>query len=256
MATPQETTRILRRLLASGINSRAERLLMRVHPADLGPLISGLSPPELRTVIDLLFRHRRAARALIELPPEMLPSVFDALGDERLALVLGRLELDDMVQLVEWIPEDRREDILARLPDEKRAELRKAELYPDDSAGRVMTTSFVALQGIGLEGANLEHNQRFADRFRAAGDEDGARVLERIERDEVAHVAFAATWFERLTGAALNYDTWSAALPAPLTPSLLQGQPLNRDARLRAGLDEVFLARLEAEPSTSARRAT
>jgi len=180
MATPQETTRILRRLLASGINSRAERLLMRVHPADLGPLISGLSPPELRTVIDLLFRHRRAARALIELPPEMLPSVFDALGDERLALVLGRLELDDMVQLVEWIPEDRREDILARLPDEKRAELRKAELYPDDSAGRVMTTSFVALQ-------EEMTAQQAIDRIREIDDETEA-VLYLYVIDEKEHL--------------------------------------------------------------------
>ena len=116
--------------------------------------------------------------------------------------------------------------------------------------------SFCALQGIGLEGANLEHNQRFAERFRAAGDEAGARVLDVVERDEVAHVAFAVTWFERLTGRPLDYDTWAAALPAPLTPSVLQGRPLNRAARLAAGLDEPFLERLAAEPSTSLPRST
>ena len=36
MATPQETLRILRRLLATGVTSRVERLLARIHPADLG----------------------------------------------------------------------------------------------------------------------------------------------------------------------------------------------------------------------------
>jgi len=114
--------------------------------------------------------------------------------------------------------------------------------------------SFIAFQGIGLEGANLEHNQRFAARFRAAGDEEGARVLERVERDEVAHVKFAVTWFERLCGSPLDYDTWRASLPEPLTPALLQGRPLNRAARKQAGLDEAFLARLEAEPATTVRR--
>jgi uncharacterized ferritin-like protein (DUF455 family) len=109
---------------------------------------------------------------------------------------------------------------------------------------------FVALQGLGLEGANLEHSARFAALFRAAGDEAGARILERVEQDEIAHVAFAAHWFERFTGAPLEYDAWSASLPKPLTPALLHGRPLNREARLRAGFDARFLERLEAEPST------
>jgi uncharacterized ferritin-like protein (DUF455 family) len=114
--------------------------------------------------------------------------------------------------------------------------------------------SFVALLGLGLEGANLEHSARFADLFRAAGDEEGARILEEVERDEIAHVAFAAHWFARFTGRPLDYETWRAALPPPLSPSLLQGRPLNRDARLRAGFDAEFLARLEAEPPTGIRR--
>jgi uncharacterized ferritin-like protein (DUF455 family) len=112
--------------------------------------------------------------------------------------------------------------------------------------------SFVALQGLGLEGANLEHSARLTAAFRAVGDEAGARILERVERDEVAHVAFARAWFERFTGRALDYDAWRAALPAPLSPSVLQGRPLNRAARKRAGFDDAFLARLEAEPRVGA----
>jgi magnesium transporter len=121
MATPEVTTRILRRLLASGVHARAERLLARMPPADIAPL------------------------PLRELPHEILPQVFGAVGDQRLAEVIGRLEIDDLLEVVEWIPEERRDGILSRLPDHKRAELDKAKLYPESSAGRVMTTSFVAL---------------------------------------------------------------------------------------------------------------
>jgi uncharacterized ferritin-like protein (DUF455 family) len=113
--------------------------------------------------------------------------------------------------------------------------------------------SFVALQGLGLEGANLEHSARFAASFRAAGDEEGARILEEVERDETAHVAFAVRWFERLTGEPLDYERWRDRLPAPLTPAVLRGLPLNRDARRRAGLDDAFLERLEAEPPATTR---
>jgi uncharacterized ferritin-like protein (DUF455 family) len=112
---------------------------------------------------------------------------------------------------------------------------------------------FVALQGLGLEGANLEHAARYARAFRDAGDEAGARVLEAVGRDEEAHVAFAARWFAHFSGAPLDYDRWRGALPAPLTPALFQGRPLNVHARRRAGLDDAFLARLAAEPDPGAR---
>lgn len=108
--------------------------------------------------------------------------------------------------------------------------------------------SFVAFQGLGLEGANLEHAARYAAAFRQIGDARSAAVLEQVEHEEITHVAFARHWFERFTGAELDYDLWKAALPPPLSPAILRGKPLNLAARRRAGLDERFLARLEAEP--------
>lgn len=116
--------------------------------------------------------------------------------------------------------------------------------------------AFVAFQGLGLEGANLEHAARYSRRFREVSDEAGARVLDAVEADEIEHVAFAARWFERFTGAPLDYDRWRAALPPPLTPALMQGRPLNLAARRKAGLDETFLARLAAEPDPGAKGAS
>ncbi|MFT5198434.1 MAG: uncharacterized ferritin-like protein (DUF455 family) [Planctomycetota bacterium] len=104
---------------------------------------------------------------------------------------------------------------------------------------------FVAFVGLGLEGANLEHAARFAEWFRAAGDEPGALVLDQVEREEIAHVTTAHTWFERFSGEALHYDRWAELLPKPLSPALLRGLPLNREARVRAGLPLEFLERLE-----------
>jgi magnesium transporter len=145
MATPELTTRILRRLLASGLTGRAERLLARVHAADLGPLLANLTQDEMRTVLDLLFQQRRAASTLSELPPDIFRQVVDALADERLATVLARLPVDDMAHLVAELPEERRPGVVALLPEDRRTELRQLQLYPEHSAGRVMTTDFVAL---------------------------------------------------------------------------------------------------------------
>jgi magnesium transporter len=167
MAKPVVTARILRRLLNSGVYVRAERLLARMHPADLGPLLADLSPDEIRTVIDLLFRQHRAASTLIELPPELLPTVFDAVTDGRLAEMLGRLEIDDRLDLVSSIPEERREGVVELLPPHLRDELRKAEFYPASSAGRVMTTSYIALD-------EKMTAQEAIDSIRAADDTEGS----------------------------------------------------------------------------------
>ncbi len=164
MATTQVATRILRRLLASGVTSRAERLLTRMHPADLAPLLAALDPQEIRTVVDLLFRHHRAAQTLRELPVEMLPQIFEALRDDRLAQVIARLEVDDMLELIEALPEERRDAVVELIPAERREELRKSQLYPESSAGRVMTTRFVAVD-------EKLSAQAAIDRIREVGDD-------------------------------------------------------------------------------------
>ena len=51
MSTTIPTARVLRRLLASGVLVRAERLLERVHPADLGPLLADLTPDEVQRLL-------------------------------------------------------------------------------------------------------------------------------------------------------------------------------------------------------------
>ena len=107
--------------------------------------------------------------------------------------------------------------------------------------------SFVAAMGLGFESANLEHTASYAARFREAGDEDGARVQELVGREEVAHVRFAARWFESFTGGAeLDGERWKSALPPPLSPLLMRGRPLHRDARRRGGQPEAFLDQLDA----------
>ena len=105
--------------------------------------------------------------------------------------------------------------------------------------------SFVAVMGLGLESANLEHTASFAARFRSAGDEEGARIQEVVGREEIAHVRFGATWFSHFRGG-IAFDDWANHLPDPLSPILMRGRPLHREARRLAGQSDAFLDALEA----------
>ncbi|HTM46104.1 MAG TPA: DUF455 family protein [Polyangiaceae bacterium] len=107
---------------------------------------------------------------------------------------------------------------------------------------------FVAMMGMGLEAANLEHAQDFAQRFKAAGDGEGAQVQLRVGKEEIPHVKFAVSWFRRFaarSGKRVTFKDWCSALPEPLTPLMMRGLPLNRDARSQAGMSEEFLVELE-----------
>lgn len=103
--------------------------------------------------------------------------------------------------------------------------------------------AFVALMGLGLEGANLDHAARFADELEQAGDLDGARLERRIGEEEIPHVRFARFWWERWAGT-LELDAWARTLPPPLSPALLRGEPIAREARRRAGFDDAFVTGL------------
>jgi uncharacterized ferritin-like protein (DUF455 family) len=102
---------------------------------------------------------------------------------------------------------------------------------------------FVATMGMGFEGGNLDHTLRFAERFRAAGDGEGARLQEVIFEEEIPHVRFALSWFRAMTGGD-DFASWIRHLPPPLSPMVMRGNPLQRNGRARAGFSDSFVDEL------------
>lgn len=109
---------------------------------------------------------------------------------------------------------------------------------------------FVALLGMGLEGANLDHTARFAHWLRLSGDEVGARIQEQVGREEVGHVRFATRWFRAWSGG-VDFDRWCQELPPPLSPLLMRGKQLQMAPRLKAGFPQEFLDSLARWNPTS-----
>jgi len=108
---------------------------------------------------------------------------------------------------------------------------------------------FVATMGMGFEAGNLDHTLRFEHRFRAVGDEAGAKMHRDIFEEEIPHVRFALTWFQAWTKTN-DFASWVGHLTAPLSPMVMRGHPIERGGRLRAGMSERFIDDLTAwEPT-------
>jgi uncharacterized ferritin-like protein (DUF455 family) len=109
---------------------------------------------------------------------------------------------------------------------------------------------FVCAMGLTFENANLDFAADYAAFARACGDEATAAVLEQVHTDEIGHVHFGWVWLRRLSG---DVDPWQAYLAHvrfPLGPRRARGARFDREARRRAGLDEAFIAALEATAPT------
>ena len=105
---------------------------------------------------------------------------------------------------------------------------------------------YVAGLSLTFEQANLDFARHFARDFATVGDDITAQLLERIYRDEIAHVACGLKWFRRWKNPEQNdWDAYCQQLKFPLSPQRAKGFALNIEGRRAAGLDPQFIAELD-----------
>ncbi len=105
---------------------------------------------------------------------------------------------------------------------------------------------YVAGLSLTFEQANLDFAKHFARGFAAVGDDPTARLLEKIHRDEIGHVAYGLKWFRRWkTSGASDWDAYCQQLKFPLSPQRAKGPVLNVEARRAAGFEARFIAELD-----------
>ncbi len=105
-----------------------------------------------------------------------------------------------------------------------------------------------------FEQANLDFSKHFAGEFQKVGDESSAKLMEKIYRDEIGHVAYGLKWFRRWKDPAqTDWDAFCQQLKFPLSPQRAKGLSLNVAGRKAAGLDPEFISRLEVYSQSKGR---
>lgn len=97
-----------------------------------------------------------------------------------------------------------------------------------------------------FEQANLDFARHFAQGFATVGDAATAKLLEKIYRDEIGHVAYGLKWFRRWKNPSeSDWEAFCRQLKFPLSPQRAKGFSLNVAGRRAAGLDPEFIAQLD-----------
>ncbi len=97
-----------------------------------------------------------------------------------------------------------------------------------------------------FEQANLDFARHFAQGFATVGDDATAKLLNKIYRDEIGHVAYGLKWFRRWKNPSeSDWEAFCHQLKFPLSPQRAKGITLNVEGRRAAGLDAHFIAELD-----------
>jgi CBS domain-containing protein len=118
--------------------------LGQLHPSDLASIIDQLTPRDRAGVLASL-DDEAVADAMEEMEPDTQVDVLEDLAPERAADILEEMSPDDAADLVADLDQDTRDVILSHMERDEVAEVQELLGYPEDSAGGIMTTEFIAL---------------------------------------------------------------------------------------------------------------
>jgi magnesium transporter len=119
--------------------------ITELHPADLAEIISDLSRSESDRFLESL-DVKTLADTLEEVEPDFQASLIEAMPDEKIADVLEEMAPDEAADLLAELPEDRSQELLKLMEHEEARDVRKLLAYPEDTAGGIMNTEFVAVR--------------------------------------------------------------------------------------------------------------
>jgi magnesium transporter len=146
----------------AGDSERLKSLVSPLDDPDMADLI-GLLPPESRVrLVELLGRDFRP-EVLSELEWGVKEQIVEDLPNATLAEAVQQLDTDDAVYLIEDLEAADQEEILARLPADERATLERSLEFPEESAGRLMQSEFIAVPPFWTVGQVIDHMRETED---------------------------------------------------------------------------------------------
>ncbi len=119
-------------------------ILVTMNPADIAAVFSGCKPEQLPLLFRLLPKEL-VAESFVEMESDEQETLIRGISDKELRQVMDELYVDDAVDIVEEMPANVVQRILAHVDPEGRKEINEILQVPRISAASVMTTEYVKL---------------------------------------------------------------------------------------------------------------
>ena len=120
-------------------------ILITMNPSDVAGIFNDLEEKQVPLMFRLLPKEL-AAETFVEMESDTQALLIQGFSDNELKEVLSELYVDDAADLVEEMPATVVRRILEQADPEMRSSINQILRYPDNSAGSIMTTEYVALR--------------------------------------------------------------------------------------------------------------
>lgn len=137
--------RLLSEALASGRLAPVKRMLDTLTPGEIARVLESL-PPAKRSVVWGLVDPDDDGEVLVHVADEVRDGLLAEMDNEELRSALNTLDVDDLADLVDDLPQQLIEELLRGMDREHRDRLEHVLSYPEDSAGRLMNTDVVTVR--------------------------------------------------------------------------------------------------------------
>ncbi len=136
----------IRKLSRRGAHHNVRKILEKLHAADVAYLFRYLTETEQLRIFRQIAHTEMASEILSQLDSPTGAQILTGMDREMAAEVLKGMDPDDEVSILEDVPEEVREEILSHLSQSDAESIEELFQFPEDSAGRIMNTNYLAMQ--------------------------------------------------------------------------------------------------------------
>ncbi|HET6604952.1 MAG TPA: magnesium transporter [Xanthomonadaceae bacterium] len=136
---------LLSEALEAGRLGPVRRLVNTLSPAEIGHLLESL-PPAKREIVWGLVDPEDDGEVLVHVGEEVREGLLAGMDPEEIVAAAESLDIDDLAELVDDLPDQVIEEVLRSMDRENRERLEQALSYPEDTAGRLMNPEVITVR--------------------------------------------------------------------------------------------------------------
>ena len=130
------------------------------NPVDIAEALNDLDDEKQVTLVFRLLKKEAAADAFAYMDPDVQEALIKSLSDTELKAIVEEMEMDDAADLIEEMPANVVARILRNASPQTRKAINELLLYPEDSAGSIMTPEYVSLKKTMTVAEAFDHIRR------------------------------------------------------------------------------------------------
>ncbi len=142
----EQQANILAENISDGSLNAAKNIMLAMHPAEIADAIESL-PPVRRSILWELIDTDVEGEILMEVGDEVRESLVRDMDMEELRAATDQLDLDDLADFVQSLPEKLTSDVIAGMDRQDRERLEQVLAFPEHSAGGLMNLDTITVRG-------------------------------------------------------------------------------------------------------------